>query len=238
VSAELLAATLAGTASASVPAPLVDATIDAATLYAAGKAAGAVSTRAVLMAQGALHAMFIRTLKHALILCAVFGLVGIGSDSELCCVRSSRRPARACQSLRVFRGDQYSTWARRRSLDRFLVQDICAELLKYDIWCAHNGRYFDVPFLRTRLARWQLPPLPTRKLIDPLLLARNKFRMSYNSLESLARMPGPLPCRRPRPARAPGRDDVNSRVALSCPTESSDSWWKGQNATPNTSPPV
>jgi hypothetical protein len=103
-------------------------------------------------------------------------------------VRSSRRPARACQSLRVFRGDQYSTWARRRSLDRFLVQDICAELLKYDIWCAHNGRYFDVPFLRTRLARWQLPPLPTRKLIDPLLLARNKFRMSYNSLESLARM--------------------------------------------------
>jgi uncharacterized protein YprB with RNaseH-like and TPR domain len=92
------------------------------------------------------------------------------------------------KTTKVFRGDAYPTWRRRRSDDRLILQDLCGELERYDVWCAHNGRDFDVKFLRTRLARWGLPPLVKRKLIDPLLLARNKFRMSYHSLDSLARM--------------------------------------------------
>jgi hypothetical protein len=31
-----------------------------------------------------------------------------------------------------------------------------------------------------------MEPLPSKKLVDPVLLARNKLRMSYNSLEQIA----------------------------------------------------
>jgi len=40
-----------------------------------------------------------------------------------------------------------------------------------------------VPFLRARLARWGLPPLPARKLLDTCALARNKLRLGNFSLE-------------------------------------------------------
>lgn len=60
------------------------------------------------------------------------------------------------------------------------------ELEKYDIWVAHNGARFDVPFLRTRLLAHESGPLVNRKLIDPVLLARNKLRLSFNSLDQVA----------------------------------------------------
>lgn len=87
---------------------------------------------------------------------------------------------------RIFRGDRYPTWRLHRSDDRGLVQDIVAELDRYDIWVAHNGAKFDVPFLRTRLLKFGLPPLPAKKLIDPVLLARNKLKMSWNGLDKVA----------------------------------------------------
>jgi uncharacterized protein YprB with RNaseH-like and TPR domain len=92
---------------------------------------------------------------------------------------------------KVFRGDEYNRrWKAMRSDDSDLVKAIVAELAKYDIWVAHNGARFDVPFLRTRLAKWGLEPLPSKKLVDPVQLARNKLRMSFNSLEAIARFLG------------------------------------------------
>jgi hypothetical protein len=35
------------------------------------------------------------------------------------------------------------------------------------------------------LAKWGLPPLADAKLIDPVQLARNKHRLSYNSLDRI-----------------------------------------------------
>lgn len=90
----------------------------------------------------------------------------------------------------VFRADKYPTWKTNRSNDAELVKDIVKELDCYDIWCGHNASRFDVPFLRTRLLRHKLPPLPTRKLVDPVLLARNKLRMSFNSLAQVANLLG------------------------------------------------
>jgi DNA polymerase III epsilon subunit-like protein len=87
---------------------------------------------------------------------------------------------------KVFRADKYATWRRHRSDDSQVVKAIVAELEKWDIWIAHNGQFFDVPFLRTRLALHRLPPLATAKLLDPCLLARRKLKMSFNSLERLA----------------------------------------------------
>jgi DNA polymerase III epsilon subunit-like protein len=93
------------------------------------------------------------------------------------------------QQPKVFRGDKLhaADWKRgKRSDDRNTVSEIVKELVKYDIWIAHNGVRFDLPFLRTRLAKWGLPPLRSNKILDPVLLARNTLRMSYNSLERIA----------------------------------------------------
>lgn len=91
----------------------------------------------------------------------------------------------------VIRGDKANpAWKNRRSDDSETVKALVAEMAKYDIWIAHNGAYFDIPFLRTRLAKWRLPPLPTRILMDPVRLARNKLKMSYNSLEKIAEFLG------------------------------------------------
>lgn len=92
---------------------------------------------------------------------------------------------------KVFRADKLNpNWSKERSNDSNVVAAIVRELSEYDIWIAHNGNRFDVPFLRTRLAKWGLESLPAKKLIDPVFLARNKLKMSYNSLESLAKFLG------------------------------------------------
>lgn len=88
----------------------------------------------------------------------------------------------------TFRGDELiPNWTSKRSDDGPLVKAIADELDKYDGWVAHNGRRFDVPFLNTRLLKAGHKPLRSPKfLIDPVELARNKLKMSYNSLEKLA----------------------------------------------------
>lgn len=88
---------------------------------------------------------------------------------------------------KVFRADRLNpNWPRGRSNDSAVIKAIIAELDLYDIWVAHNGAKFDVPFLRTRLLKHGLPPLPGKKLIDPVLLARNKLKMSWNGLDKIA----------------------------------------------------
>src|ERR1700686_4347153 len=95
------------------------------------------------------------------------------------------KPANA--EARVFRAGRLNrSWHKRRSDDRAVLRGIVKELEQYDIWVAHNGQRFDVPFLRTRLLAYGLDPLPAKKLIDPVLLARNKLRMSFNSLDQVA----------------------------------------------------
>jgi uncharacterized protein YprB with RNaseH-like and TPR domain len=92
---------------------------------------------------------------------------------------------------KIFRADRLNThWPTCRSNDSAVVKAITEELAQYDIWIAHNGNRFDVPFLRTRMAKWGYDPLPARKLIDPVFLARNKLKMSWNSLEKLAEFLG------------------------------------------------
>jgi uncharacterized protein YprB with RNaseH-like and TPR domain len=86
----------------------------------------------------------------------------------------------------VLRGDELCpTWKRGRSNDKQLVEAIANCLKTYDILVAHNGLRFDIPFLRTRLARWGLPPFPAKKLLDPVQVARRNLRMSGNSLDRI-----------------------------------------------------
>lgn len=87
----------------------------------------------------------------------------------------------------VLRGDDVNPhWKTRRSDDKELVKAIRDELDQYDVLIAHNGLKFDIPFIRTRLAKWGLKGLPDKKLVDPVQLARNKLRMSWNGLDRVA----------------------------------------------------
>lgn len=88
---------------------------------------------------------------------------------------------------RIFRADELNKkWKTKRSDDSGTVSAIIEELGRYDILAAHNGLRFDLPFLRTRAARWGFPPLSSPKLIDPVLIARRNLKMSYNGLERIA----------------------------------------------------
>jgi len=84
----------------------------------------------------------------------------------------------------IFRGDDYPQWKYKRSNDFPVCQDIYNELMDYDIWIAHNGVRFDVPFLRTRLIKRKIL-LAQPKIIDPVRLARRFLKLGYNSLEAV-----------------------------------------------------
>ena len=86
----------------------------------------------------------------------------------------------------ILRGDRLNRqWKTKRSDDSVLVRRVAQELMKYDVLVAHFGAGFDIPFLRARLAHWGMPGMPNKKLVDPFQIARNKFRMSSNSLDAL-----------------------------------------------------
>lgn len=123
--------------------------------------------------------------RHDQVSCACFDLetTNLSADFGIILVGVVKG---AGEKPKVFRGDKYPGWKTCRSNDSEVVRAIVDELARYDIWVAHNGQKFDVPFLRTRLMRWGLDQLPVRKLIDPVQLARNKLRMSWNSLAKVA----------------------------------------------------
>jgi HlyD family secretion protein len=78
--AAALTAALAGQASASpLPAPLVDTTLKASLLFAAGKSGADLSPQAVSLAQGALRAMFLAKLKLPALLFLLAGLLAAGA---------------------------------------------------------------------------------------------------------------------------------------------------------------
>lgn len=87
----------------------------------------------------------------------------------------------------VFRADELNKgWDKKRSDDSAVVSAIVSELSRHDILIAHNGLNYDLPFLRTRMAKHGMPPLRSFKLVDPVQVARRALRMSGNSLERIA----------------------------------------------------
>lgn len=68
--------------------------------------------------------------------------------------------------------------------DKKLVMRIAKRLSEADMWVTHNGRWFDIPFLNSRLLRYGLPPLPTVPHFDTCELAYKRLKLK-NSLEAL-----------------------------------------------------
>jgi uncharacterized protein YprB with RNaseH-like and TPR domain len=88
----------------------------------------------------------------------------------------------------VFRSDELNkNWYKgQRGDDSGIVKKLYKHLSEYDVLVAHNGTRFDLPFIRTRGARWGLGGLRDTKIIDPLSIAFRKFRLNHNSLGSLS----------------------------------------------------
>lgn len=71
--------------------------------------------------------------------------------------------------------------------DRELVLTLAEALAEADVIVAHNGNDFDRPWLNSRLAFWNQPPLPPLRSVDTLKVARQNFRFVSNKLDYLAR---------------------------------------------------
>lgn len=77
-------------------------------------------------------------------------------------------------------------WKRGvRGNDREIVKRANEVIRDHDIVLAHNGRFFDVPFLRTRAIAHRLAPLHDMVIVDPVRIARNKLRFQRNSLQRI-----------------------------------------------------
>lgn len=80
---------------------------------------------------------------------------------------------------------QTSKWPNIRSDDSELYAKIFDVLNGCHVGYAHNGAWFDIPYLNSVALKYGLPRL-RMKLIDPVQIARRKYRIGSNSLSNVA----------------------------------------------------
>ncbi len=90
------------------------------------------------------------------------------------------------QPVKVFRADSYPTWKTDRANDKPIVEAVSEELRKHAIVVTHYGSGFDVPYLRAKLVKYNLDPLPPMFAVDSYQIARQNFQVSSRRLKNLA----------------------------------------------------
>jgi len=80
---------------------------------------------------------------------------------------------------------QSTTWPQERDNDRELAVKALSAIAECDIVYAHNGEGFDIKWLRTLAALYEVP-FNERKLVDPCRVAYKKYALQSNSLENMA----------------------------------------------------
>lgn len=96
------------------------------------------------------------------------------------CIKPFGKPAL------VFRADAYPSWATNRADDKAITKAIADELRKHAVVITHYGTKFDVPFLRAKLVKHGLEPLPPMFAIDSWRIAKDNFKVSSRRLKTLA----------------------------------------------------
>lgn len=74
----------------------------------------------------------------------------------------------------------------REDNDKRIVEDICKYLDKADFVIAHNGKKFDIPFIKSRAAINGINPPSPVKIIDTLIIAKKEMAFKRNTLQFLA----------------------------------------------------
>lgn len=86
----------------------------------------------------------------------------------------------------VLRADNYPEWKTDRANDCKIVKEIANEIQKHAIIITHYGVYFDVPYLRAKMMKHNLAPLPQMFAVDTWQIARKNFKMSSRRLQNMA----------------------------------------------------
>jgi uncharacterized protein YprB with RNaseH-like and TPR domain len=87
----------------------------------------------------------------------------------------------------TFRADDYPAWKKNRSDDKGIISDIAEELRKHAIVITHYGSKFDLPFLRAKMVKHSLDPLPQMFAVDSYKIAKANFQVSSRRLQNLSR---------------------------------------------------
>jgi len=86
----------------------------------------------------------------------------------------------------VFRGDIYPDWHTNRVNDQPLCEAVALELAKHAVVITHYGTGFDLPYIRTKMMKYGLPPLPVMFGVDTYSIAKANFRLSRKRLQTMA----------------------------------------------------
>jgi uncharacterized protein YprB with RNaseH-like and TPR domain len=87
----------------------------------------------------------------------------------------------------VFRIDDYNKdWSSKRKDDSKIVKAIAEELSKHAIIITHYGSKFDIPYLKAKMVKYGLSPLPPMFAIDTWRISKNNFQVSSRKLVSLS----------------------------------------------------
>lgn len=79
-------------------------------------------------------------------------------------------------SIKPYQSKAYSFSVKQPGNDKGLVRWARDELAKYDCWVTFYGKGFDIPFLNTRLLKWQMLPIQKKPHLDMY------FTLKYNLL--------------------------------------------------------
>jgi uncharacterized protein YprB with RNaseH-like and TPR domain len=85
----------------------------------------------------------------------------------------------------VFRADNYPEWTKDRANDYRIVKAVAEELRKHAVIITHYGLYFDIPFMRAKMVKHNLEPLPQMFAIDTWAIAKKSYKVSSRRLKNL-----------------------------------------------------
>jgi uncharacterized protein YprB with RNaseH-like and TPR domain len=105
-------------------------------------------------------------------------------DADFSILLSAAIKPYGCSPI-VFRADSYPEWTTKRNDDHRIVADIANELRRHAIVVGHYSQKFDIPFLRAKMAKHGIEPLPQMFGIDTWRIAKNNFKVTRRSLQNL-----------------------------------------------------
>lgn len=86
----------------------------------------------------------------------------------------------------VFRADSYPEWLSNRANDEPIVADVALELGRHAVIVTHYGTKFDIRYLRAKMMRYGLSPLPLMRGMDTYKIAKDNMAVSRRRLDVLS----------------------------------------------------
>ena len=90
-------------------------------------------------------------------------------------------------SLKVLGDSEVVYLENRTDNDKEIVTEICKHLDAADFVIAHNGKKFDIPFIKARAVIHNITPPSPFKVIDTLQIAKKEMSFKRNSLDFIAK---------------------------------------------------